>query len=341
MKLLLVLGNGFSIDFVHGCLRNEHVDVSNLFSYGAQVKWPANNEPGFLSFRNCPNLWNLGARPTLDTAEATGLIEDVITCANVVASTDKPEFYQELKEQLYVKAYKELSLYLKHLFVFYDKRVQFEKDDIEHWGWAKFFSAISSNSKYSEITIITYNYDIWLERILDTLRIPYSISIIGAANAGAKINILKPHGSISFTHEKCGDKIAFNIPHKREIHNAEASTFDVNYDDLDNNYFMNAMIPPAGDSSRLNHSWATTIREEAKRKASEITKDDMAIICGLSYWHVDRPELDELMVKFNPDINLKMINPNPPRAMSAVLTSLFRNYVQHVDSSILEELVNV
>lgn len=340
MKLLLILGNGFSIDFIKSCAPSAEIDISNLFSLGPQVRWPANEEPGFLSFRHCPNLWNLGARPTMSASDAIGLIEDIITCANVVASTKTPESYQEPNNQLYIRAYKELSLYLKHLFVYYDKKLNFSSLNIENWSWAKFFSSIHLNVNYSEVTIITYNYDVWLERILCTLEIPFNVSVIEPENPSKKFNILKPHGSISFAHEKCNDKLAFNIPYNREIHDAEASAFQIKYDDLNSNYLMNAIIPPAGDSSRLNLSWASSIRKEAKARAEKITSSDMVIICGLSYWHVDRAEIDELMVQFNQNINLKMINPAPPRSLNAVLTSLFSNYILHINSNILKELIN-
>lgn len=44
------------------------INLTNLFEKGDKVPWPSNNEPGFLSFRRCPALWQLGARPNITAA---------------------------------------------------------------------------------------------------------------------------------------------------------------------------------------------------------------------------------------------------------------------------------
>ena len=46
------------------------INLTNLFEKGDKVPWPSNNEPGFLSFRRCPALWQLGARPNINNHEA-------------------------------------------------------------------------------------------------------------------------------------------------------------------------------------------------------------------------------------------------------------------------------
>jgi hypothetical protein len=125
-KLLVVLGNGFTIDFLrflNGVEGFGHgVDVSNLFKDGASVPWPTTGDPGFLSFKHCPNLWNLGARPNMSTVDSMRLIEDIITCVNVYAlNPNKSKIgIKGSPNDIYIYAYKELSSYLKELFVFYD-----------------------------------------------------------------------------------------------------------------------------------------------------------------------------------------------------------------------------
>ena len=74
-------------------LENEkpNIDLSNLFSKGDTVIWPdGNQERGFLSYKHCPSLWNLGARPNMDKQAANDLIEDIITCANMISSANTP-----------------------------------------------------------------------------------------------------------------------------------------------------------------------------------------------------------------------------------------------------------
>lgn len=80
--LCIILGNGFTIDLLSSLNITDKVDVQNLFRFGAEVPWPATGAPGFLSFKHCPNLWNLGARAHCQTPDCMSLIEDIITCVN-------------------------------------------------------------------------------------------------------------------------------------------------------------------------------------------------------------------------------------------------------------------
>jgi len=108
-KLMLVLGNGFTIDLIHQIEKEKEVNTVNLFYDGDIVEWPdGTKEKGFLSYRNCKNLWNLGARPKMDREKAQELIEDIISCANtlpqkmLVGTGEKDNIYikdKELKEE--------------------------------------------------------------------------------------------------------------------------------------------------------------------------------------------------------------------------------------------------
>ena len=59
------------------------IDLKNLFSKGAELPWPKLKQNGFLSYKHCKSLWTLGARTTMNAKQSMGLIEDIITCANV------------------------------------------------------------------------------------------------------------------------------------------------------------------------------------------------------------------------------------------------------------------
>lgn len=83
-NIFLLLGNGFSIDLMNQLKMSDKINLSNLFAAGSDVSWPATDIPGFLSFQNCPNLWTLGARPYLRGEDSLRIIEDVITCANIL-----------------------------------------------------------------------------------------------------------------------------------------------------------------------------------------------------------------------------------------------------------------
>lgn len=110
-NLLLILGNGFTIDLMNHLNCDSQIDMVNLFAKGDTVIWPDGSaKQGFLSYKHCPSLWNLGARPYMDGLNASELIEDIITCANIISFSD----VEPQENNIYINAYYELVAYLKH-----------------------------------------------------------------------------------------------------------------------------------------------------------------------------------------------------------------------------------
>lgn len=164
---MLILGNGFSIDLISTLGKNALVDLSNLFRNGDRVPWPANDVPGFLSQKHCPELWKLGVRPNSNKETSAKIIEDIITCANVSAMFEEVTT-NDKSSNIYIGAYYELVAYLKYLFIHYNASIDDEiiKDITKSWGWSKLFKNLKQNKKIENVIIITYNYDIFLERVL-------------------------------------------------------------------------------------------------------------------------------------------------------------------------------
>lgn len=327
-KKYIILGNGFTLDFLKSIGESDLIDARNLFKNGEKVPWPGNNNSGFLSYKYCPNLWNLGARPSSSATETIELIEDIITCANILQKNNRDE------SNIYIKAYKELSTYLCALFVEYNSKIDVPNIDLQKWGWSTYLKTLEEDANISEVHIITYNYDIWLERVLQKLNILFEIVGFGAVDS--KFKIYKPHGSISFSHKVKKVIDDFKIDYDTDTNDGNITEFTVDYIHLNALNKINAIIPPAGDSNRLDFKWASEIRMKAIEQAKQITKDDEVIFCGMSYWHVDRLEVDTILTHITPNIsNVRVINPNPPRVLNAVMTTLFKNVVFYGDSETL------
>ena len=86
--------------------------------------------------------------------------------------------------------------------------------------------------------------------------------------------------------------------------------------------------------------WSQHLRNKAKSAALDISAKDEVVLCGISYWHVDRRELDELLLNLNQDSWFTFINPSPPRNLNAVLISIFKNYVQQSSSAEIGGILN-
>jgi len=329
-NIYVILGNGFTLDFLNSIEKLDDINARNLFKNGEKVPWPGNNQSGFLSYKYCPNLWNLGARPNSDSNQTIELIEDIITCANILQKNNRNE------SNIYIRAYRELSTYLYALFVHYDSQIDVPNINLENWGWTSYLKKLNESPDICKVHIVTFNYDIWLEKVLQKLNIDFDIACFD--NRESKFKIYKPHGSISFVHKVKKVVDDFKIDYDTDTNDGNISEFEIKYTGLDALNKINAIIPPAGDSSRLDFKWASVVRESAVEQAKLLTESDEVVFCGMSYWHVDRLEIDSILTNISPDIsNVRVINPNPPRILNAVMTTLFKNVIFYNDSKSLSE----
>lgn len=338
--IYIILGNGFSIDFINHISKEkseiiQKIDLKNLFSQGANLRWPQDNKPGFLSFRRCPSLWNIGARTNTSQTETNEILERVVTCANVYSLRRGTSLDGNVGNG-FLYAYKELVSYLKYLFIYYNSLITEIPDTARQWAWSKFFKAIQSDASVESISIVSYNYDIWLERLLNFLDIPFSLPLL-ATNNEAKIKIFKPHGSISFLHKTKLPPESFSINYNNLAVDCPLSDIKHELTDINHHTPVNFIIPPAGESGRSNHTWAQAIRGECVAQANSCKDDDLAIICGISYWHVDRGEIDILLNSMKSNMELLHINPYPSQTLDAVLNSLFLKYTHFPSSEVLAE----
>ncbi len=359
-SVFVILGNGFTIDFIskyNAFLENKKekrvcINVQNLFQYGEVIGTPWDDKPGFLSYKVCPALWTLGARPNNNAAESNALIEEIISCANMFFDfiNDPNQKAKRLSminsddDRIYLRAYCELIVYLRQLFSWYNSLI----DDVllkefvstySDWGWLSFLQNLNLK-EFKKIIFVSYNYDVWLERILKCLGLNYSVYGFDDKDDDV-IEIIKPHGSISFVPKNHIDR--YEINYNVDVDGLKIDELELKYDGL-TKYSTGAIIPPAGDSARLQitSSWASTIRNEAIKKAKELSnnKESIVVMCGISYWHVDRREIDELLINLNSDTELTFINPVPPRDLNAVLISIFKNYVLQTSSDNIGGIIN-
>lgn len=345
-RLYIILGNGFSIDVVNRLNKEKEIDLINLFTNGDQVKWPNEENIPFLCYKHCKALWSLGARTTLNTEEAKCIIKNIVTCSNVYLRA-KENFIKYRKDHLYngsnfnkirnvyIAAYGELIFYLRYLMITYNDKI----DDLElnnvNSPLIKYI--IDNKDKYEEIVIITYNYDIFLERILNVNNIEFNIQTL-ENNDECKIKIYKPHGSISFVYKKGLDnKNLFKINYSQidMIKNIDSTDFKISYIYENENPKFSAIVPPYGDGVRYKMNWLEGIRKEIIKKVSESCKCDEAVFFGVSYCHEDRRELDEIISNLHNECLIKYIDPMPNISLDAVLTSLFTKYIHLKDPELL------
>ena len=331
-----VLGNGFSIDLVYKMEKEKDIDLNNLFSKGENIVYPKTESKGFLSRKYTPNLWDIGARTYISSEDAMHIVTDVITCANVYnLSREKRPGEERESTNIYIRAYSELSSYLRFLFIYYNSLVS--DDDLKNiLEKVKIVENIEKNLKQGKkVFITTYNYDIFLERLLHIKGIKFDI--YGFEDTNADVKIFKPHGSISFSFKI---QIQEFSPYRindwmSESIQQNAEDFKIKYDISEDYPIVSAIIPPAGDAGRCNYEWIKKIREGIENEVSKSSSADTMLIFGISYWHVDRNEIDEILLSMDSKVEVLYINPNPPSELEAVLSSLFRNYIHYSSDKLL------
>lgn len=327
----IILGNGFSIDIINRLDKQDAIDLQNLFAKGSEVKYPKTDEKGFLSAKYCPNLWSLGVNTTISREKANEALNNIITCANVLNLSKKKDSKIPTETSIFIKAYFELTSYFRYLFIHYNDLISDE--DLKKIADKLPLIEYIKKSIYQgyKVKIITYNYDILLERLLICNELKYSINAF--ENKDLDIEIFKPHGSISFSFKSKVTKSApYKIPENGDDIEQEADQFELKYLFTNDIPIVNALIPPAGDSERTSHTWVDTIRRNIKTELDKSCDSDELIIMGVSYWHVDRNEIDDILTSVDWNISTKYINPYPSTELNAVLSSIFKNYIHHTNS---------
>lgn len=322
MKVILVAGNGLSLSMLSDCPESE-IDLVNLFRCGADVPWPADGTPGFLSYEHCPNLWALGARPNSTKEESYQVIEKIITAVNACCMADPAT----LDDGIYIRAYKELVSYLRYLFVYYDDILlgsDFFKRSLDSSA-IELITRIEQDDNVDSLDIISFNYDAMLERCLHEAGVKFSIPRLGEDNS-AKLFLHKPHGSITFCGHTSVDSSAFEINYSAQFTEGGLEDICVRYNSLAENYPMVGMLPPAGESERYKHRWIREVWDSAIEATSSLSRHDLVILYGLSYWHVDRKEIDYLLANISRQAKVMSVNPYPNEQFDAVCCSLFRSY---------------
>lgn len=330
--IYFIIGNGFSINLVEKLGLEKKIDLQNLFAKGDEVLWPGDISGGFLSKKYCNNLWTLGARTTMSNIEANQFIADLITCYNVynTAQIITPSFRAE-KANIYKEAHNELSTYLKHLFIYYNSKISDKV--LKELSKTPVMDLIrSEKAKGSNIVIITYNYDIFLERLLQLNGIRFGVYGFSRSMKD-KVRVLKPHGSISFVSKRLnpiGKK--FDIKDTFDSMEMPITSLKLDYLLIDDRSLINAIIPPAGDANRLAIGWTKYLRSKLKEEIAISSPEDELIIYGLSYDYVDRMEIDEILTTINSEIEVKYVDPYPSKTLGMVLGSIFKNYI-HLKSA--------
>ena len=319
MKGVFVLGNGYSINLLRLLKEKkiisseiaDRIDLINLFSKGDMVPCP-DGSIGYLSKKYCPNLWDMGIRSTISSEKASEVINNIIMSHRIAIKLQQTHRIS-LSNDKNIATYYELIDYIKRLFIYYNSEItdDFLKVALDHIDIPVIDDLAKDPSEYA---IITYNYDIFLERLLKLKGIDYTIFDFLKKSQG--VTIYKPHGSISFDVK--GNNSISNI------YDLTCNNIELN-ENLTYDYSKSLIIPPHGFIDGNTSSWVKQMRDDAKKTMASLP--EKVVFWGIAYNYVDREEFNDIITEIQSQTDIEYVNPSPSIALDYIFSSIFSNYI--------------
>ncbi len=200
-----------------------------------------------------------------------------------------------------------LRLYLIHVFSYYDRCIFNEY--LNSWRWTAWMQ--SNHNKL--LQVISFNYDILIERAYkeptqdDYLLHPKDI------NATLdRLVFSKPHGSVNHSEPQGIDfgELHWNYPSPNRIVEYGSGNVNIIPRNRMNQLrpFSDIVLPTEAVGMRQELRHIKAGYQRIKKIAPRI---ELCIIAGISYWHCDRPEINEIIESL-PAAKILVCNPYPP-----------------------------
>jgi len=318
-----MIGKGLSIGLLtRASLKRDQWDLSNFFKHGDRVPVPSQSDQiGFLSESYLPYLWNVGARPNISEDDSNKIFEILISLASIAKGYFKIDF-KPLFQCL--NPYQELLYFIRHKMIYYFRLAQ-DKIDYKNWPWINLIQNLRNDHN---ITIISYNYDIWLEQALLHNDIPFYRAGIEEQSEPEQLQLIKPHGSIDLK-QKIDISLKYSFPLKNLIisDNTSDITEIIPQEKLDEIVPQVDLIPPMGSANdgRIETycNWSDKAHSAALNACQSTTH---LIISGLSYYLPDRPELNDILRNIPISAKVDLIDPEPNKVFVDILQTLYTEY---------------
>ncbi|PEF04993.1 hypothetical protein COM97_18675 [Bacillus thuringiensis] len=282
-KFALLVGNGFTLDCVT--------------QFGLHSSFPLHNfNSRDINYNNfihlLPDIQNELLNQEINDFNA---IEDYI-------QRNKNDIHKECQLRRF------LAMAYSHF------QITVESYNMNDWKWVRWLK----QNKKGLSCAISFNYDMVLERSLKVASVHYSR--IGTNEPTIGIPILKPHGSIDFDI----DRSNINIPWE-SLWNTATSLNDAGYVSVVPKFewllprVEADIIPPSMHNYQKRLRWVKKMNSTYESKANEL---DALVIIGISYWDVDRQEIDFFLEKLPKTSTVYIMNPEPHPDLIKKLNSL-------------------
>lgn len=189
------------------------------------------------------------------------------------------------------------------------------------WAWGQFILSIADRLQ----GIVSYNYDLNVETVLEVHGVPLRHLAVSQAS-GTGLPIIKPHGSIDYAPAS----IVFggqrpNYPIQVFVEKCDVPIQRLPRYHLQVARYAADVVIPTEASGYSQFQWVKPGRLWARRAGTDTRT---LILMGLSYWPVDRPELDELIDSVPATATVIVGNPAPHADLIDRLEARFSNVIE-------------
>lgn len=253
-------------------------------------------------------------------------IENILINAykNIKIIQESSEVSQDKKKRFFHfnRVIQDVEHYIVMAFCNYQKSVEDIRNSLREWEWVKYFQKNRDSIK----VIVSLNYDLVIETILDDLNIKYYQVGVEENNGG--IAIFKPHGSINYIEQGIvvEGKSSLTYPLSNCIRRNDTNIKIIPDNDLLMPREEVDIVSPTQYSDIREFDWV----KYGYKYLEEIKGDiDTVVISGVSYWECDREEINEMIANINPESTIININPDKTSQEIKLLDKVLFNSVKH------------
>ena len=290
--IAVVVGNGMTIDLCHGHAASALSDWDTGAPLAWSVRTPGESD---LLIDRLPRL-----REAVSAERATGLdndfeIIDAIARRYAAGLEGGFELDCELRHYLAL-AYSEFQTVVNRV-------------DLSGWHWVEFLRAHADRI----VGGFSFNYDLVFESALAAAGLPYMRPV---RNEVSGTPVVKPHGSADFEYVGIRMPTGYPLRGWAALNNTPATALP--RDQLLVPRMGPELVAPLQGSHIRQFQWVAPGFDWFRAVGTDLMS---CFLVGLSYWPVDRPEINEILDSLAPQTEVVVVNPTPPKELLDAITA--------------------
>ena len=271
----------------------------------------------------CPLSWDVPA-PGHQKVQLIDLLPSALSAVNAAVTDDSEasdfEIFNSILNSFATRGEAmntnvELRHYLAIAYSMYQERSDLFVN-VPTWPWGTFLKSIQERL----LGVVSYNYDLNVETVLEATGV--RMRHLAVKGSIGTIPLAKPHGSIDYipAHNIIGGMLP---KYPLQVY-MEANDYTVerkNRESLIAPRFAADIVIPTEKSQYTQFQWVLPCRRWI---TTEGKRAKILLLLGLSYWPVDRIEINEIIDSVLPEATIIVANPHPSAELIDRLESRFK-----------------